>query len=133
MVAQVLNDNGIDKRVVIHKLKTRGLDTQWTAESFKEDVYRPVFQKVAAKHSTEEANTRDHDIVIQGLQKWCAEEFGVVLPPFPSRYDMGSYDTPIPEGPPNVIISEHSTYAKRPPISGYQPRQKESMKPPGDE
>ena len=38
LVAKVLNDNGIDKRVVLHKLKTRGLDTQWTAASFKEDV-----------------------------------------------------------------------------------------------
>lgn len=86
LVAKVLNDNGIDKRVVLHKLKTRGLDTQWTAASFKEDVYKPVFNAVAAKQSTEEANTTDHDVCVQGLQKWVAQEFGVVLPPFPDRF-----------------------------------------------
>ena len=90
LVAKVLNENGIDKRIVIHKLKTRGLDTQWTAASFKEDVYKPIFAKVTAvKTSTEQANTTDHDVCVQGLQKWCAEEFGVVLPPFPDRYNEG--------------------------------------------
>ncbi len=91
-VAQILNDNGIDKRVVIHKMATRGLDTQWTEASFKEDVYKPVFQAVAAKQSTEEASTTDHDVVIQGLQKWVAQEWGVVLPPFPSRFNQAEQE-----------------------------------------
>jgi len=91
-VAKVLNDNGIDKRVVIHKMATRGLDTQWTEESFKADVYKPIFQAVAAKQSTEEANTTDHDVVIQGLQKWVAQEWGVVLPPFPDRFSMAEQE-----------------------------------------
>ena len=90
LVAKVLNESGIDKRVVIHKLSTRGLDTQWTGASFKEDVYRPVYQSVSAKQSTEDANTLDHDIVVQGLQKWVAQEFGVVLPHFPDRFNQGS-------------------------------------------
>jgi len=45
-VADTLNDHAIDKRVVIEKLTTRGLDTRWTGDSFKADVYKPVFQKV---------------------------------------------------------------------------------------
>jgi len=89
MVAKTLNDNGVDKRVVIHKLSTRGLDMQWTEDSFKADVYRPIFQSVAAKNSTEEANTQDHDVCVKGLQKWVAEEFGVALPPFPDRFSQG--------------------------------------------
>jgi len=89
-VAQVLNDNGIEKSVVLDKLTTRGLHTQWTKESFKHDVYKPVFEKVSGgKESTEDANTTDHDIVIQGLQKWVAQEFAVVLPPFPDRFSRG--------------------------------------------
>jgi len=88
-VAKVLNDNGIDKRVVIHKMATRGLDTQWTPESFKADVYKPVFNAVAAKESTEEANTTDHDVVVQGLTKWVAQEWGVALPPFPDKFNQG--------------------------------------------
>ena len=83
--AKVLNDHGVTKQIVLENLTTRGLDTAWTKESFKEDVYRPVFNAVAAKQSTEEANTTDHDIVVQGLQKWAAKELGVVLPPFPDR------------------------------------------------
>jgi len=87
--AKVLNDHGITKQIVLEKLTTRGLDTQWTKESFKEDVYRPVFAKVTAvKTSTEEASTIDHDIVIAGLQKWAAQYLGVVLPPFPSIYSQ---------------------------------------------
>jgi len=88
LVAQLLNDSGIDKRVVIHKMATRGLDTQWTPESFKADVYKPIFQAVAAKQSTEQASTTDHDIVIQGISKWLAQEFGIVCPPFPDRYSQ---------------------------------------------
>jgi len=87
--AKVLNDNGIEKAVVIQKLTTRGLDTQWTKESFKVDVYKPVFNAVAAKQSTEEANTMDHDICVAAIQKWAAQYLGVVLPPFPSIYSQG--------------------------------------------
>ena len=89
-VAKVFNDNGIEKRVVLDKLTVRGLDTQWTKDSFKEDVYKPVYAKVTGgKESTEEASTTDHDICVQGLQRWVAQEFGVVLPPFPSRFTQG--------------------------------------------
>lgn len=86
--AKVLNDHGITKSVVLEKLTTRGLDTAWTKESFKEDVYKPVFKAVAAKQSTEQANTTDHDVCVQGLQKWAAQALGVVLPPFPDRYSQ---------------------------------------------
>ena len=87
--AKVLNDHGITKQIVLEKLTTRGLDTAWTKESFKHDVYKPVFAKVTAvKTSAEEASTIDHDIVIAGLQKWAAQELGVVLPPFPSIYSQ---------------------------------------------
>ena len=88
-VAKVLNDNGIGKQVVIEKLATRGLESKWTKDSFKEDVYKPVFAKVTAvKTSTEDANTTDHDVCVQGLQKWAAQELGVVLPPFPDRFEQ---------------------------------------------
>ena len=87
-VAKILNDSGIDKRVVLHKLTTRGLDTQWTKDSFKADVYKPVFNAVAAKQSTEQASTTDHSFVVDGITKWVAQEFGVVLPPFPDRFSQ---------------------------------------------
>lgn len=90
-VAQVLNDQAIEKSVVIEKLTTRGLDTRWTADSFKQDVYKPVYQKVTGgKASTEAANTTDHNICVEGLQKWAAQELHVVLPPFPDRFSQAA-------------------------------------------
>ena len=89
MVARVFNENGIEKSVVIEKLTTRGLDSQWTGDSFKHDVYKPVYSKVTGgKESTEEANTTDHNICVEGLQKWAAQELQVVLPPFPDRFSQ---------------------------------------------
>tara|TARA_R110000796_G_C14299589_1_gene405059 strand:- start:7 stop:324 length:318 start_codon:yes stop_codon:yes gene_type:complete len=84
-VAKTLNDSSIDKVVVIEALNTRGLDMQWTGESFKSDVYKPVYQKVTAQESTEEASTTDHDICYHGLVKYFGQEFGVQLPPWPSN------------------------------------------------
>ena len=86
--AQVLNDNAIEKTSVIEKLNTRGIDTAWTKESLKQDVYKPIFEKVTGgKMSTEEASTTDHNVVYQGLTKWVAQEFGVALPPWPDRFN----------------------------------------------
>lgn len=89
-VADVLNANGIEKRIVLERLQARGIEAEWTKESFKEDVYKPIFQRVTGgKYSTEQASTKDHDICVKGLQKWAASELGIVLPPFPSRYSQG--------------------------------------------
>jgi hypothetical protein len=88
-VAEVLNDAGLDKRVVIEKLSKRGIDMPWTESSVKADIYKPIFQVVHDKKSTEDAGTTDHDKVYHGLVKWFGQEFGVPLPPFPSRENEG--------------------------------------------
>jgi hypothetical protein len=88
LVAEVLNDSGIDKRIVLHKLTARGINTTWTGESFKADVFKPVFEKVTSLPSTEGAETSGpmaYDSTIEGLNRWVAEEFGVVLPDFPKK------------------------------------------------
>ena len=84
-VAEQLNDAGLEKRVVIERLGERGIDMPWTQESFKADVYKPIFQSVFAKQSTEEASTTDHDKIYHGLIRWFALEFEIELPPFPSK------------------------------------------------
>tara|TARA_R110002074_G_scaffold307570_1_gene478418 strand:- start:840 stop:1217 length:378 start_codon:yes stop_codon:yes gene_type:complete len=84
-VAGVLNDAGLEKRVVIEALGKRGIDMPWSEESFKADIYKPIFQSVFAKESTEEASTTDHDKIYNGLIRWFGQEFGVELPPFPSQ------------------------------------------------
>ena len=66
-VAECLNEKGIEKREVIDKLTTRGLDMLWTGDSFKTDVYKPIFQKVTAVESTQAGNTTDDNVVYMGI------------------------------------------------------------------
>ena len=84
-VADHLNSQGIDKIIVIDALKTRGLDVQWSGASFKNDVYKPVYNKVSSQDSTEDATSSDHDICYNGLIKYFGQEFGIQLPPWPSE------------------------------------------------
>jgi len=84
-VADVLNNHGLERKIVIEALSKRGLDMAWDGDSFKADVYKPVFQKVTREESTEDANRTDHNICYEGLCRWFGQEFGVVLPPFPSK------------------------------------------------
>ena len=93
MVAEVLNSHGIDQHVVLDKLHTRGIDIPWSEHTFKDAVYKPVFQKVTDKDSTEEANTTDHNLVYQGLCAWFGQEFGVELPPWPSAEWQHPYES----------------------------------------
>ena len=83
-VAAILNDRGVDQTVVIAKLTARGVSTRWTGKGMKETVFKPIYAQVAGKKSTEEAESTDLDIVVQGLTKWLAQEFEVMVPPFPS-------------------------------------------------
>ena len=81
----MLNENGITKHVLLERLATTTVETEWTEESFKADVYKPIYEAVTKKESTEDASTTDHDIVYNGLVKWLGQEFELVAPPFPSN------------------------------------------------
>jgi len=83
-VADALNENSIDRLVVVEALTNRGLDMQWTGASFKESVYKPIFQKVSATESTEDGDSNDDTVVYNGLIRWFGIEFGIQLPPWPS-------------------------------------------------
>ena len=87
-IAAQLNEKGIDRTVVIEALAKRGLDLLWTGPAFKENVYKPVFQAVTTKQSTEDANTTDHDLCYHGIVKWLAMEFEITAPPFPSHNNV---------------------------------------------
>lgn len=84
-VADTLNDAGLERVIVIKALQERGLDMPWDGESFKADVYKPVFQKVARAESTEDANRTDHSICYEGMTRWFAQKFGVTLPLWPRQ------------------------------------------------
>ena len=87
--ARVLNDAGLEKRVVIDALMSRGIDMPWSEESFKEDIFKPVYHVVTSKDSTEQADTEEFNKVYMGLVRWFGQEFGAVLPPFPSHFTQG--------------------------------------------
>ncbi len=87
--AKALNDAGLDQRAVIEALQTRGLDLPWTEVSFKENVWRPIAKAMTHKESTTEANRIDYNAEYTALCKWFGQEFGVTLPPWPTRYGVG--------------------------------------------
>lgn len=85
MCAEFCNEHGIEKRVVIDRLSDRGIDMPWTEESWKEDVWKPILEKVTGATSTEDESTTDIDFLYSGLTRWFAQTFGETLPPFPSN------------------------------------------------
>jgi hypothetical protein len=87
--AKVLNDSGVDQRVVIEKLMARGLDCPWSDSSFHENVIKPVHKAVTGNESTKDANTTDYNVEVMGITKWFAQVWEVTLPPFPDRFTQG--------------------------------------------
>jgi len=84
MVADLLNQSGVDQAVALKKLSEREAITfNWTGAGFKENVFKPCLEAVSALNSTENMDNTDIDVVVTGLQKWAASELQVVLPDLP--------------------------------------------------
>ena len=92
--SQVLNDSGMERKLVIEALAERGIDMPWDArgEAFKELVYKPLLAVVTGKTSTEDESTTDPNLLYHGIVRWFGQEFGVTLPPFPDRFTQGLDD-----------------------------------------
>lgn len=87
--AIVLNDAGFDKRVVFAAMR-EGVQLPWHKDSVKEDLWKPVQYAVNGEKSTTRQSTKDPDKVLNVLCRWIGEKFGVVLPPWPSRFNRGA-------------------------------------------
>tara|TARA_R110000803_G_C11860369_1_gene307089 strand:- start:25 stop:363 length:339 start_codon:yes stop_codon:yes gene_type:complete len=87
-VADHLNNEAIDRTVVLEELSTRGIDIQWSEQNFKE-VWKGVQEKMIEKDSTEDLSTVDFEPIYQGLCIYFSQQHGVALPPFPSRHNQG--------------------------------------------
>lgn len=81
LVADVLNDSGLDMRKV---LKPQ-VEIPWSAETIKEYIWRPIMKAQLNKGSTTEMTTVDIDAVFDTINRHLGEKFGVTEP-FPS-YD----------------------------------------------
>ena len=84
MLANTLNENGLDKEVVLERLYTR-ISAPWTKTAVKEDIWRPVQEAVIHKGSTVDADRTEYTPIYEALAKWFAQEFGIAVPPWPKR------------------------------------------------
>lgn len=84
MIAQALNGEGLDVRLVLNVISEKGIDMIWSKELVKELLWRPIQKKWVGKHSTTELDsigeiTQIYDM----LNKFLAENF-FISPEFPS-------------------------------------------------
>lgn len=83
-VADALNSQGYDVRVILEFIAKRGIDMMWSRETVKELLWRPIQKKHLAKHSTTELNsTKDINEIYDMLNKFLSENFQTFVP-FPS-------------------------------------------------
>jgi len=83
MIAEALNNEGIDVRVVLQVISEKGVDMMWSKELVKELLWRNIQKKYLGKKSTTQLETKDIDKIYDMLNKFLAENFHITQP-FPS-------------------------------------------------
>lgn len=79
LLADTLNENGLDMK---RTLKPE-ISIEWTGESVKEYLWRPIQEAQLNKRSTTELTTKEIDEVFDTINKHLGERFGLHVP-FPS-------------------------------------------------
>lgn len=85
-IAEALNDGGLSMQKV---LEAKSVDIEWTGETVKSVLFRPILKAIAEVSSTADAGTKDYDVVRQTLTRHLGENLGVTCPPWPSRFSEG--------------------------------------------
>mgnify|MGYP001613409166 CR=1 FL=1 len=84
MIAQALNREGLDIRVVLQVIAEKGIDMMWSPTLVKELLWRRVQKKYLGKHSTTELDSIGEITEIYDmLNKFLGENF-FITQPFPS-------------------------------------------------
>ena len=88
MIAQALNREGLDVRLVLNVISEKGIDMMWSKELVKELLWRPIQKKWVGKHSTTKLDsigeiTQIYDM----LNKFLAENF-YISEQFPSLQSL---------------------------------------------
>lgn len=83
LLSTSMNDAGYDKRVVYSMMRD-DFTIQWTPNSVKEDLWRPIQSSMYDTTSTTQLETGHVSSVHMNLNKWTAEHLGISVP-FPSR------------------------------------------------
>ena len=84
MVAQTLNDAGMDMRKVLKE----SIEIPWTKMSAKEQLWRPIQEAMQDIESTTKADTTQYNEVYSVLCREMAERHGVTLPAWPNRFEQ---------------------------------------------
>lgn len=79
LLAEELNMAGLDMREVLKP----SVDINWTSESVKEYLWRPIQKAMYQKQSTTELETAEVSRVYEVLNRHLGEKFGIHTP-FPS-------------------------------------------------
>lgn len=87
MIATVLNESGLDMRVVLKP----EVDIPWSTETVKEYLWRPLQKLQLLKSSTTELSTKDIDEVFDTLNRLLGEKFGKHID-FPSIESAINYE-----------------------------------------
>lgn len=84
LIAEALNREGLDVRVVLQVIAEKGVDMMWSKELVKELLWRPIQKKHLKKHSTTELDSiKDINEVYDMLNKFLSQNF-FITEPFPS-------------------------------------------------
>ena len=80
-VASCLNDAGYDMKAVIKE----DVDIDWTKDSVKTYLWKPVEKAMYGHESTTEANKTQYGDIEETLRRHMGAKFGVVLPAWPAE------------------------------------------------
>ena len=84
-LSDVLNDAGMEMHVVFNAIATQGIEFQWTKERLHDNLVLPAVLKAYGVSSTTKLGTTDIHDLIEHLNRWIAQTFGIVPPPYPSN------------------------------------------------
>ena len=80
-VAEYLNSCGLDQRAVLKE----DVSIDWTKESAKTYLYKPILEAMTGKTSTMQQDTVEPSKVADTIARHFGEKFGITLPPWPHR------------------------------------------------
>ena len=83
-LAKILNDQGIERLVVIEALEKHGIELEWDMYGIKQ-IYKVILKALSDKDSTEDQDTVEPSKVWNAMGKFFAIRLGVIIPPWPSN------------------------------------------------
>ena len=87
LLAQELNDAGLDQRVVLAAMKDN-FEIPWQKLTVKENLWKPVQAAVVRKAFTEQLAIDEHNDIYNILHKWLVGK-GWPCPAWPDRWNAG--------------------------------------------